>query len=111
MCIITSSSQKINSKLGYRQGVKAQHFDCCIIGSNPISPALNAKRIRLCIERQGKTQVRSIRSHPVLIVYSGKTHDLIHESQVRTLLRALKEIKNNTKKCLQRCNSRDILLI
>ena len=26
--------------LGYRQGVKAQHFDCCTVGSNPTSPAL-----------------------------------------------------------------------
>ena len=77
--MIPSSSQTINSKLGYRQEVKAWHFDCHIIGSIPISPALYAKRIRLCIERQGKTQVRSIRSHPVLIVYSGKTHDPIHD--------------------------------
>ena len=107
--MIPSSSRKINSKLGYRQGVKAQHFDCCIVGSIPTSPALYAKRIRLCIERQGKTQVRSIRSHPCPYSLSGKTHDPVHESQVRTLLRALKEIKNNTKKCLQRQTSRAIL--
>ena len=51
--------------MGYRQAVKAQHFDCCIVGSIPTSPVYGT--LAQMVEHLTFNQVVGGSSPPCLI--------------------------------------------
>ena len=95
--------------MGYRQAVKAQHFDCCIVGSIPTSPVHGT--LAQMVEHLTFNQVVGGSSPPCLtfFLFSFSFFLRRHKSLRRRILRVSNEPctdKNEARRC-EPCSQTD----
>ena len=95
--------------MGYRQAVKAQHFDCCIVGSIPTSPVYGT--LAQMVEHLTFNQVVGGSSPPCLtfFLFSFSFFLRRHKSLRRRILRVSNEPctdKNGDRRC-EPCSQTD----